>query len=46
MATDYGTEIAINAFLFSARDNENMVTYNNPFFWLANLKKIFLVVKV
>ena len=32
MATNFGTKIAINAYkCFSARDNENVITYNRGF---------------
>jgi len=39
MATNFGTKIAINAYkCFSARDNENVITYNNEFLWSTNPK--------
>jgi len=47
MATNFGTRIAINAYkCISARDNENVITYNGAFSWLANPKKTFLFARV
>jgi len=43
MATNFGTKITINAYKrISARDNENVITYNRGFLLSANPQKTFL----
>jgi len=47
MATNFGTKIAINTHKsISVRDNENVITYNRGFSWLASPNKIFLIARV
>jgi len=47
MSTNFGTEIAINAYkCISTRDNENAITYNRRFSWSDNPKKKFLIARV
>jgi len=39
MATNFGTKIAINAFI---RDSENVIIYYRGFSWSAILKRILI----
>ena len=46
MATNFGTKIAINAYIcISTRDNGNAITYNMGLSSLTNPKKTFLIPK-
>ena len=47
MATNFGTKIAVNAYVcISTRDNGNAIIYNMGFSWLTNPKKTFLIARV
>jgi len=47
MATNFGTNIAINAYKsVSTRDNEIVITYNRGLSWSTNPKKTYLIARV
>jgi len=46
MATNFGTNIAINAYkCISVRYSENVITYNRELSWTTDPKKTFLIAR-